>query len=109
MLFRVCPSCKADGLLTEQRVVGTMIEITSFCANPKCPKKEMVWKSQPDMPGTRIPAGNFLLSFAILVAGASATKIRTVFGHMGLACISLTTYYTHQKVCDFLFSCSLTG
>eukprot|EP00112_Aurelia_sp_Birch-Aquarium-sp1_P023357 Seg693.2 transcript_id=Seg693.2/GoldUCD/mRNA.D3Y31 product="hypothetical protein" protein_id=Seg693.2/GoldUCD/D3Y31 len=74
-----------------------MLEIASLCGNPKCPKKEMVWKSQPDMAGTRIPAGNFLLSFAILVAGASATKIWTVFGHMELACISLTTYYTHQR------------
>ena len=50
------------------------------------------------MPGTKIAAGNFLLSLAILVAGASATKVRTVFNHMGLACISLQTYYTHQNV-----------
>ncbi len=98
LLFHVCPACKQDGLLAEARVIGTMVEIASSCANPNCKDKERLWRSQPDMPGTRIPAGNFLLSFAILVAGASATKIRTVFSHMGLSCISLSTYFSHQKV-----------
>ena len=98
LLFHVCPACKQDGLLAEPRVIGTMVEIASSCANPNCKEKERLWRSQPDMPGTRIPAGNFLLSFAILVAGASATKIKTVFSHMGLSCISLSTYFSHQKV-----------
>eukprot|EP00112_Aurelia_sp_Birch-Aquarium-sp1_P013363 Seg2834.2 transcript_id=Seg2834.2/GoldUCD/mRNA.D3Y31 product="hypothetical protein" protein_id=Seg2834.2/GoldUCD/D3Y31 len=75
LLFRVCPLCKADGLLTEQRVIRTMIEIASFCANPKCQKKESIWRSQPEMPGKKIPAGNFLLSFAILVAGAISASV----------------------------------
>ena len=81
LLFHVCPVCKADGLLPEQRVIGTIIEIASFCANPKCQKRETIRRSQPEMPGARIAAGNFLLSFKILVAGASATKVRTVFNH----------------------------
>ena len=109
LLFRVCPVCKADGLLTEQRVIGTMIEIASFCANPKCQKRETIWRSQPEMPGTKIAAGNFLLSFAILVAGASATKVRTVFNHMGLACISFQTYYAHQRVMVIDSDSSSTG
>ena len=100
LLFRVCPACKQDGLLAEARVIGTMVEIASSCANPNCLDKERLWRSQPDMPGTRIPAGNFLLSFAIVVAGASATKIKTVFNHMGLSCISLSTYFSHQKAND---------
>ena len=77
LLFRVCQACKQDGLLAEPRVIWTMVEIASSCANPNCKDNKRLWRSQPDMPGTRIPAGNFLLSFAILVAGASATKIRT--------------------------------
>ena len=36
------------------------------------------------MKGTRIPAGNLLLSFATLVAGASASKIFRVFSHVGM-------------------------
>ena len=109
LLFRVCPVCKADGLLTEHRVIGTMVEIASFCANPKCQKRENIWRSQPEMPGTKIAAGNFLLSFAILVGGASATKVRTVFNHMGLACISLQTYYAHQRVMIYYNDSFLTG
>jgi hypothetical protein len=50
------------------------------------------------MTGTKIPAGNFLLSFAILVAGKSATKVLRVFNHMGLKCISLSTFFKHQRV-----------
>ena len=49
------------------------------------------------MGGTRIPAANLLLSFAILVAGGTATKALRFFSHMGLACISLKTYLKHQR------------
>jgi len=38
------------------------------------------------MPGTKMPAGNLLLSFAILVGGGSASKVMQIFKHMGLAC-----------------------
>ena len=50
------------------------------------------------MPGTKVYAGNFLLSFAILVAGSSASKVLQVMKHMGFACISLPTYFRHQQV-----------
>ena len=50
------------------------------------------------MSGTKIYAGNFLVSFAILVAGSSASKVLQVMKHMGLACISLPTYFRHQQV-----------
>ena len=50
------------------------------------------------MPETKIYAGNFLLSFAILVAGSSASKVLQVMKHMGFACISLPTYLRHQQV-----------
>ena len=33
------------------------------------------------MPGTKLPAGNFLLCLAILLAGGSASKVFTIFGH----------------------------
>lgn len=50
------------------------------------------------MTGTQIAAGNFLLSFAILVAGLYASKVLRVFKHMGVACISLRTFFYHQHV-----------
>ena len=43
------------------------------------------------------PAGNVLLSGAILFAGATATKILRVMNHMKLATISLRTFLTHQR------------
>ena len=76
---------------------GTMAEVTSICANPKCGKTTK-WFSQPYMTRTMIPAGNFLLSFGILVVGTSATKVLRVFQHMGLKCISLSTFFKHQRV-----------
>lgn len=57
------------------------------------------------MPGTKIPAGNFLLCFAILLAGGSASKVIQIFNHMGLACISLSTFFRHQrdKLCPAIY------
>jgi hypothetical protein len=96
-LFKFCPSCKFDHPLVEVQENVTMAEVTTTCANPKCGKTSK-WFSQPYMTGTMIPAGNFLLSFAILVAGTSATKTLRVFKHMGLKCISLSTFFKHQHV-----------
>jgi hypothetical protein len=50
------------------------------------------------MPGTLTSEGNLLLSFAILVAGGSASKVIRIFQHMGLGCISLPTFFRHQRV-----------
>ena len=96
-LFKFCHVCKFDNPLVEVQENGTMAEVTTTCANPKCGKTTK-WFSQPYITGTMIPAGNFLLSFAILVAGTSATKVLRVFRHMGLKCISLSTYFKHQRV-----------
>ena len=49
------------------------------------------------MKGTKIAAGNFLLSFAILLAGASGSSVLRVFSHMGLFSFSLRTSYNHQR------------
>ena len=98
ILFKFCFACKFDNPLVRIRSAGTMVEVTTTCSNPKCPRKETTWKSQPPMPGTRIPAGNFLLCMSNLVSGASASKVLQVFRNMGLACLSLSTYFEHQCV-----------
>ena len=51
------------------------------------------------MPGTKISAGNFLVCMATLLSGGSFSKVRQMFLHMGLGCVSLSTYFRHQKVC----------
>lgn len=98
LLFQFCPACKSDNILVEMSQCGTMVVMYLDCGNPTCIQKQSVWYSQPYMEETKIPAGNFLLSMAILVAGGSASKVLKVFSHMGMACISLATFFKHQRV-----------
>ena len=62
-----------------------------------------VWKADilvqsNQFPWQKIAAGNLLLGFAILAAGTSTTKVFRVFQHiMGLACVSLTTFFKYQR------------
>ena len=97
-LFQVCPTCKVPGVLIEIKEFGTMVQVETTCNKKECPKKNVIWKSQPSMPGTLTSAGNLLLSFAILVAGGSASKVIRIFKHMGLSCISLPTFFRHQQL-----------
>ena len=86
--------------MVEARNNGTEVVVTTTCINPSCSQKDRIWHSQPTMSASGIqgPAGNFLLSMAILFAGGSATKVFQIFTHMGLKCISLTTFFKHQRV-----------
>ena len=98
LLFRFCQVCKSDDIIVETSERGTMICVETQCGNPKCLKRDFIWQSQPLLEDTKTAAGNILLSFAILLAGASASKVLRVFSHMGMACHSLRQFYRHQKV-----------
>ena len=98
MLFQFCHICKADDPQVSTRQEGTMAVVTTTCRNPKCSRKVFPWRSQPNMPGTQIAAGNFLLCFGILMAGGSASKVLHIFQHMGLGCISLHSFFRYQRV-----------
>ena len=102
LLFKFCHICKADNPLVEASEIGTEAVVKTTCSNPKCMKKN-AWYSQPLMPGSKMPAGNFLLCLSILLTGGSATKVFQVFSHMGLGCVSLTTFFKYQRVSVFLF------
>lgn len=97
LLFKFCHTCKADSPTVEASENGTEAIVKTYCNNPKCNKKD-TWYSQPLMPGSRIPAGNFLLCLSILLAGGSATKVFRAFSHMGLGCVSLNTFFKYQRV-----------
>lgn len=58
------------------------------------------WRSQLLVLG-KYPAGNILLSFGILMAGATVSRVLLALRHMGLAVISNRTYFLRQK--KFLF------
>ena len=66
-----------------------------------CGDNSFSWKSQPMMFNGRYPAGNVLLSFSILMAGASISKILLVFKHMGLSAYNARTFFFHQKNFQF--------
>ena len=98
----VCFNCKEEKPKVTMKGNGTMVTVWQHCK--KCGKDAFCWRSQPLVFG-RYPAGNFLLSFAVLMAGASISKVLLVFCHMGLCAYKVRTYFYHQN--KFLFSVTL--
>lgn len=70
-----CFKCKDKGPNVSMKQDGTMVTVMQTCAN--C-GDNFVWRSQPLVLG-KYPAGNILLSFAILMPGASVNKILLIF------------------------------
>lgn len=97
LLFKFCTICKADNPLVEARENGSEVIVKTTCINQKC-QKEQTWYSQPLLPNSKIPAGNFLLCMSTLLSGGSATKVFQVFRHMGLGCVSINTFFKFQRV-----------
>lgn len=93
ILFQSCNLCFASNPLLSISQSGTMLTIKSTCS--KC-NDVFTWTSQPHMLG-KFPAGNLLLSFAILCSGASINKVLLMFQHMGILVYHYPTYYYHQR------------
>ncbi|XP_015779716.1 PREDICTED: uncharacterized protein LOC107357590 [Acropora digitifera] len=74
---------------------GTMVTVMQQCR--KC--KGFFWNSQSYMPHMwqLHPVGNILLSFAVLMGGASVSKVLLLFRHLGLCCYSPVTFFSHQR------------
>jgi solute carrier family 8 (sodium/calcium exchanger) len=92
-----CFNCKSDSPRVTMKRNGTLVTVQQECRN--C-KHGFTWRSQPLLRG-HFPAGNLLLSFAILMAGASISKIHLVFKHLGLQVYKVRTYFYHQS--SYLF------
>ena len=91
-LFTHCSSCHiaCNGKLAYKK--GTFIAIRQSCIH--CGHQRL-WSSQPHIHDT--PAGNILLSSAILFCGGTAGKIIRVLNHMNIACFTERTFYNHQR------------
>lgn len=76
---------------------GTMVTVQQHCKN--C-QSNFTWRSQPFVLGN-YPAGNILLSFSVLMAGASISKLRLVFKHFGMQVYEARTFFYHQS--KFIF------
>ena len=93
LLFQYCHICFTPNPEVMSSQTGTLLTIETKCS--KC-KEIFIWKSQPFLLG-KFPAGNLLLSFAVLCAGASIKKVLLVFRHMGILVYNEPTYYYHQR------------
>ena len=78
----ICRFCKCENTLVEVNAHGIMAEVVTVCVSPQCGKRATEF-SQTNFPGTKIAAGNFLLSFGIILAGTPATKVFRALKHMG--------------------------
>ena len=92
-----CLNCKADKPEVTMNNNGTMVTVRQHCHSCKV---GFTWRSQPFIFGW-YPAGNVLLSFSALMAGASISKILLVFKHMKLCAYNIRTFFYHQS--RFLF------
>lgn len=92
-----CFNCKAERPKVSMLQTGTMVTVRQQCV--RC-IKGYVWNSQPYMPQGKYPVGNMLLSFSVLMAGASISKVLLVLQHMGVCCYAGRTFFRHQK--DFV-------
>ena len=92
-----CFECKKENPSLEMSQMGTLVKVTQRCN--QC-KSLFTWSSQPLVLG-QYPAGNILVSFATLAAGASISKVLLLFRHMELCCFKARTFFRHQK--KFLF------
>lgn len=93
-----CFICKRKNPTVTMKQNGTMVTVEQQC--PSCGYQSFRWSSQPLILG-KFPAGNILLSFAVLMAGASISKVLLVLKHLGLAAYTARTFFNHQKM--FLF------
>lgn len=93
-LFSLCCfKCGARKPSLDLFKYGTMVKVFQNC--DKC-KETFTWSSQPLVLGKH-PAGNVLLSFATLAAGATISKVLLVFKHMNLCCYTARSFFLHQK------------
>ena len=85
----VCFKCKKSEPTATMKQRGPMVVVSQHCTT--CGDNAFSWRSQPLIFG-KYPAGNMLLSFGVLMAGASISKVLLVMRHMGLCGYSARTF-----------------
>ena len=91
-LFKRCQNCGSETYGTTTRVIGTFLSVSQHCSNCSFTFK---WASQPVVKS--IPAGNILLSAAILYSGTLPAKVLRMLKIYGCATITSRTFFSHQK------------
>ena len=88
-----CAGCGMIANTVRRRVCSTMLRVIILCT--VC-RHETKWESQTREPGGA-PAGNIMLSTAIMTAGALPSKVLRVLRYMSVAVHSTRTYFRHQR------------
>ena len=94
-LLKRCPECGAAVRKKHSSTQGTLLLVTLKCINGHA----YTWNSQPMIKG--MAAGNLLMSSAILLSGATYTKIATLAEILGLCFFSEKTFCSIQD--SYLF------
>lgn len=87
-----CHKCGQETTQVSTKNIGTYLHIEQRCAT--C-SNIFTWDSQPFIKNQ--PAGNILLSAAILFTGALPTNILCVLNNMGCVTIAERTFFEHQN------------
>lgn len=89
-LFNYCRTCYARCESTTS-TDGTSLKVTTLC----CVGHKNTWNSQPVINSK--PAGNVLLSAAILFSGESPTGILRMLSSLNIQVICIRTFHNHQR------------
>ena len=92
VLFSICFICRSTYTSIEKFTRGSFLCIKQICRN--C-NNTYVWESQPYV--GNIPAGNIMISAAILYTGLMPAKVLRVFSSLNCATIKRMTFFRHQK------------
>ena len=94
-LMKWCPVCGAAVIKNESITLGTLLCVTLTCL--KC----HIFKLQSQPVLGRMPAGNLLVSSAILLSGSTYTKIANFSEILNLQYLGEKTFYSIQN--EYLF------
>ena len=92
LLFSICFMCRSTYTSIEKVTIGSFLCIKQICSH--C-NNIYIWESQPYV--GKIPAGNILISAAILYTGSLPAKAIRVFHSLNCATITRKTFFRHQK------------
>ena len=92
VLFSICFICRSTYTSIEKFTRGSFLCIKQICRS--C-NNTYVWESQPYVGS--IPAGNIMISAAILYIGLMPAKVLRVFSSLNCATIKRMTFFRHQK------------
>jgi len=98
-LFAVCLACSNSTVACIKVITGTFVQVQQLCRS--CGHKRL-WNSQPYI--GNVPAGNLLLSTAILCAGALPSMVLRVLKYLKCSSICKDTFLdTRRPTCSHAF------